>query len=695
MAELLLELLSEEIPARMQVRASEDLKRLVTEGLKKAGLEFSDVKNFVTPRRLALVVDGLPVKQPDVREERKGPKVGAPEQAVNGFLKSAGLDSIDQCDVQEGKKGSFYVAVIEKKGQDTIAVLPEILTAALNALPWPKSMKWGANSLRWVRPLQNILCILDGAVVPFDFGPVTSCGYTRGHRFLAPKDFSVDDFASYSTLLREHKVLLDQNERKAAIKEQAEKVAREEGYVLKDDEGLLNEVTGLVEWPVVHAGQIDDQFMEVPQECLITSMRSHQKYFSCLKDDGTLAPRFIVVANKVAPDGGKAIVAGNERVLRARLSDAKFFWDQDLKKNLEDLLPKLDDMLFHAKLGSMGQKVARMEKLSGELSEMIDGADLGLTCRAAHLAKADLVSEMVYEFPELQGIMGEYYAKHKGEKAEVAKAIADHYAPQGPSDTCPSAPNSIAVSMADKIDTLVGFWSIDEKPTGSKDPFALRRAALGVIRLILENGLRLNLLKVFSEAHTAYSTVNGLSSVPAHTVENEQNLLDFFADRLKVHLKDEGIAHDLITAVFSKGGEDDFVRLLARVKALKEFLSSDDGANLVAAYRRAMNIVRIEEKKDSVKYDGRVDAVLLEQDEEQKLFEKLEPVMGTLVTALEEERFAEAMAALATLRGPVDAFFDKVTVNCESTDVRANRLRLLSQIGHALDGIADFSKLEG
>ncbi len=694
MAELLLEILSEEIPARMQVRAANDLKRLVCEGLDKAGLVYSDARCYVTPRRLALVIDGLPQKQPDVREERKGPKVDAPEKAIQGFLGSTGL-TLDQCEIQEGKKGSFYVAVIEKTGQDTILVLPEILVAALNALPWPKSMKWGANSLRWVRPLQNILCIMDGAVVPFDFGPVTSCGYTHGHRFLAPKDFSVDDFASYQTLLREHKVILDQDERKQAIREQAEAVAKEQGFVLKEDEGLLNEVTGLVEWPVVHAGQIDDAFMEVPQECLITSMRSHQKYFSCLKEDGTLAPRFVVVANKVAPDGGQAIIAGNERVLRARLSDAKFFWDQDLKKNLEDLLPKLDHMLFHAKLGSMGQKVQRMEKLAGELSSMIEGADLGLSCRAAHLAKADLVSEMVYEFPELQGIMGEYYARRKGEKDEVAQAIAQHYAPQGPSDECPSAPNSVVVSLADKIDTLVGFWSIDEKPTGSKDPFALRRAALGIIRLVLENDLRLNLLNVFSQAHTAYSTVNGLSSVPADPSANEQSLLDFFADRLKVHLKDEGIAHDMITAVFSKGDEDDLVRLLARVKALKEFLSNDDGANLVAAYRRAMNIVRIEEKKDGVKYDGDVDASLLEQDEEQKLFEKLEPVMGTLGSALKDERFAEAMAALAALRGPVDAFFDKVTVNCENADVRANRLRLLSQIGRALDGIADFSKLEG
>ncbi len=694
MAELLLELLSEEIPARMQVRAADDLKRLVTDGLKNAGLGFSIARSYVTPRRLALVIDGLPEKQPDVREERKGPKVGAPDKAIQGFLGSTGL-TLEECEIQEGKKGSFYVAVIEKKGQDTVAVLPEILVAALNDLPWPKSMKWGSNSLKWVRPLQNILCIMNGAVVPFTFGPITSCGYTRGHRFLAPKEFSVDDFASYATLLREHKVILDQEERKETIHEVAKAVAKQQGFILKEDEGLLNEVSGLVEWPMVHAGQIDDAFMAVPQECLITSMRSHQKYFSCLKEDGSLAPRFIVVANKEAPDGGKAIVAGNERVLRARLSDAKFFWDQDLKKNLEDLLPKLDDMLFHAKLGSMGQKVKRLEKLSGRLAEMIDGADLGKACKAAHLAKADLVSEMVYEFPELQGIMGEYYAKHKGEDEAVSKAIAEHYSPQGPGDACPSAPNSVAVAMADKVDTLVGFWSIDEKPTGSKDPFALRRAALGVIRLILENNLRLNLLKVFSDAHTAYSTVNGLSAVPSNTAENERNLLHFFADRLKVYLKDKGIAHDLITAVFEKGDEDDLVRLMARVEALKEFLASDDGANLVAAYRRATNIVRIEEKKDGAKYDGAVDASLLEEEAEVKLFEKLEPVMGDLDAALKEEQFTVAMGALASLRGPVDAFFDKVTVNCQSADVRGNRLRLLSQIGRALDGLADFSKLEG
>lgn len=694
MAQLLLELLSEEIPAGMQVRATQNLQKLLGEGFKKAGLEFTETKFFSTPRRMCVVFDGLPAKQPDVREERKGPKVGAPERAIEGFLGSTGL-SLEQCEIQEGKKGSFYVAVIEKKGRDTIAVLPEILQTALTALPWPKSMKWGTNSLRWVRPLQNILCILDGAVVPFDFGPLTSCGYTRGHRFMAPKDFSVDGFASYQDQLRARFVLLDHEERKTLIKNEAERVAQDEGFVLKDDEGLLNEVTGLVEWPVVHAGRIEDIFMSVPAECLTTSMRSHQKYFSCLNADGSLAPRFVVVANKVAPDGGKEIIAGNERVLRARLSDAKFFWDQDLKKKLDDLLPKLDDMLFHAKLGSMGQKVQRMEKLCGELSGMIEGADLGKACRAAHLAKADLVSEMVYEFPELQGLMGQYYANNKGEDEDVGKAIADHYSPQGPSDDCPSAPNSIAVALADKIDTLIGFWSVDEKPTGSKDPFALRRAALGVIRLILENNLRLNLLDVFSHAHTAYSTTNGLSSVPADPRGNEESLLGFFADRLKVHFKDEGIAHDMVSAVFALGGEDDLVRLLARVKALKEFLSSDDGANLVAAYRRASNIVRIEEKKDNAKHDGAVDASLLEEDEEKALFEKLEPVMGTLETALKEERFTEAMGALASLRGPVDAFFDKVTVNCDSVQLRANRLRLLSQIGRALDGIADFSKLEG
>jgi len=388
-------------------------------------------------------------------------------------------------------------------------------------------------------------------------------------------------------------------------------------------------------------------------------------------------------------------VSGNERVLRARLSDAKFFWDQDLKVKLEDRLPKLDDMLFHAKLGSMGQKVQRMEKLAGDLSGMIEGADLGTACRAAHLAKADLVSEMVYEFPELQGLMGEYYAKHHGEKPAVAEAIAHHYAPQGPADVCPSAPNAIAVSMADKVDTLIGFWSVDEKPTGSKDPFALRRAALGVIRLILENGLRVNLLEVFSKAHTAYSTVNGLSAVPANTAASEQNLLTFFADRLKVYLKDQGIAHDLITAVFAKGDEGDFVRLLAKVTALKDFLATDDGANLLAAYRRAMNIVRIEEKKDGCRYDGAIDPALLHQGEEKQLYAHLSPVVLTLDDTMKQEQFADAMGALAQLRAPLDGFFDQVTVNCEDQDVRANRLRMLSQIGQALDGIADFAKLEG
>lgn len=694
MAELLLEILSEEIPARMQERAAGDLKRLVTEGLKKAGLGYAIARSYVTPRRLTLVIDGLPDSQPDVREERKGPKVNAPEKAIEGFLRSTGL-TLDQCETKEDKKGAFYVAVIEKKGQATSAVLPEILTTALHALPWPKSMKWGSNELRWVRPIQNILCILNGAVVPFTFGPITTTGYTKGHRFLAPKDFSVDDFDSYAKLLREHKVILDQAERKAAILEAAQQAAEAAGYRLKEDEGLLNEVTGLVEWPVAHAGVIDDDFMVVPQECLITSMRSHQKYFSCLKEDGSLAPRFVVIANKTAPDGGQVIVSGNERVLRARLSDAKFFWDQDLKVKLEDRLPKLDNMLFHAKLGSMGQKVQRMEKLSGDLSAMVAGADLGTACRAAHLAKADLVSEMVYEFPELQGIMGEYYARNQDEKSEVAEAIAQHYAPQGPADMCPSAPNAIVVSMADKIDTLIGFWSIDEKPTGSKDPFALRRAALGIIRLILENNLRINLLDVFSKAHTAYSTVNGLSSVPANTAENEQNLLSFFADRLKVYLKDQGIAHDLISAVFAKGDEDDFVRLLAKVTALRDFLESEDGTNLLAAYRRAMNIVRIEEKKDGVRYAGDINPALLQQDEEKQLYAQLTPVVMTLADTMQKEQFADAMGALAQLRAPLDGFFDQVTVNCEDPSVRENRLRMLAQIGQALDGIADFSKIEG
>ena len=479
MAELLLEILSEEIPARMQARAAAELKRLVTDGLKKAGLPFDTAAAYVTPRRLALVVDGLPEKQPDVSEERRGPRVDAPEKAINGFLGSVGL-TLEECATREEKKGTFLIAVIEKAGQATAGVLPEVIVEALSALPWPKSMRWGGYGVRWVRPLQGIVCLFDGAVVFFTFDPRTSGDTTVGHRFLAPRLFAVRDFADYREKLLNAKVMLDREERKALIRERAEALAAAEGLVLKDDPGLLEEVAGLVEWPVVLMGRIDPEFMVLWKDVLITVMRQHQKYFSVLDAEGNLAPRFVMVANTEAADGGKSIVAGNERVLRARLADAKFFWDQDQRQPLESYVPLLENLVFHARLGSMADKAKRIAKLARALAGYVD-ADPALAERAGHLCKADLVTQMVCEFPELQGVMGgryEYYALNDGEDPDVAKAIAKHYAPQGPNDACPSAPVAVAVALADKIDTLVGFWSIGEKPTGSRDPFALRRARM-------------------------------------------------------------------------------------------------------------------------------------------------------------------------------------------------------------------------
>ncbi len=692
MAELLLELFSEEIPARMQARASDDLKRLVTDKLKEAGLAFTRADAFATPRRLALVVDGLPESQPDLREERRGPRVGAPEQAIQGFLRANGLASLDACEKRDTGKGEFWFAVVEKKGGRSAEMLPKLIAEAVVALPWPKSMRFADQTFRWVRPLHSIVATFDGATLAggIDLGAGEKLAYgnqSRGHRFLSPKPFTVAAFGDYKVKLKESKVVLDPAERRASIRAQAEKLAAAEGLTVKPDEGLLDEVTGLVEWPVALMGGIDEAFMDVPPEVLTTSMRTHQKYFSLLTSGGSLAPRFVTVANTEAKDGGRTIVAGNERVLRARLSDAKFFWDQDRKVKLEDRVPALKDIVFHAKLGSVADKVARVQALAAGLAPMIPGADAGQARRAAGLAKADLTSGVVGEFPELQGVMGRYYALHEGEIPEVADAIAEHYAPLGPNDRCPSAPVSVAVALADKIDTLVGFFAIDEKPTGSKDPFALRRAALGVIRLVLENKLRLPLLQIFATAHQQLGAkVKGF---------DKGSLLDFFADRLKVALREKGVRHDLISAVFALGGEDDLVRLLARVDALKLFLDSDDGANLLTAYKRASNIVRIEEKKDGRAYDQAVDVALLSAAEEKALHEALTVATTASARALAAEDFAGAMAALARLRRPVDEFFDAVTVNADDAALRANRLRLLSQIRATLHGVADFSEIEG
>lgn len=697
MAELLLELFSEEIPARMQAKAAEDLQRLVSDKLKAAGLTFSSAKCFVTPRRLALVVDGLPLAQPDVKEEKKGPRVGSPQQAVDGFLKGAGLTSLDQCEKRDTGKGEFYFAVIDKKGVATDAVLPGIIVAAMGELPWPKSMRWAANTQRWVRPLHSIVALFDGKVVSgsFDLGgaTVTFGDKSRGHRFLSSGEIAVSSFADYQAKLKGAKVILDQAERKASIKTQAEKAASDAGLTVKPDEGLLEEVTGLVEWPTVLMGKIDDEFMSVPHEVLTTSMRVNQKYFALLDKDGKLAPRFLVTANIEANDGGKAIIHGNERVLRARLSDAKFFWDQDLKVSLSERVPQLDPITYHAKLGSVGDKVRRVKALAREIAKYIPGCDAGLANQAAGLAKADLVSGMVGEFPELQGIMGRYYARHEKLPEEVADAIADHYKPLGPNDTCPQAPVSVAVALADKIDTLTGFFAIDEKPTGSKDPFALRRAALGIIRLVLENKLRLPLREVLSVSYRGYQGVAGFTdAVPAQIIAD---LMDFFADRLKVALKEQGVRHDLVAAVFALGNEDDLTRLLARVAALKGLIDGADGANLLAGYKRAANILRIEEKKDGVSYAQAPDASWLKLDEEKTLHHSLSATSEIVVKAIGTEDFGKAMSALATLRAPVDAFFDKVTVNADEKELRSNRLRLLTAIRGSFNQVADFSKIEG
>jgi len=686
MAELLLELFSEEIPARMQARAAQDLSKLLTDGLKAADLGFDKVEALVTPRRLTLIVDGLPEKQPDLREERRGPRADAPEKAINGFLAGNGV-TLDQCEKRETPKGVFLFAIVEQKGRAASEVINDIIEDAMNKLPWPKSMRWADQKIRWVRQLDRILCLFDGKVIPVTYGPVTAGDTTRGHRFLAPAEFSVANAADYKEKLRAAKVMLDREERKQVILEGAKKLAASEGFALLEDNGLLEEVCGLVEWPVPVMGKVDDQFMDIPREVLETSMREHQKYFVVEDKAGKLAARFITVSNMVTADKNAKIIAGNERVLRARLHDAKFFWDQDRKVTLQSRLPKLDNIVFHAKLGSLAERVMRLRGLARELSADIPNCDVKLADRAAEIGKADLVSQMVFEFTELQGLMGKYYAENDGEAPEVANAIAEHYAPAGPSDMCPTAPVSVALALAEKLDTLAGFFAIDEKPTGSKDPFALRRAALGVIRLVLENGLRLPLGRIFAFAVSQY---------PADIRRDEavQDLLAFFADRLKVHLREQGVRHDLVSAVFALDGEDDLVRLLARVEALSDFVSGESGVNLMAGYKRASNILRIEEKKDGTSYDADVSADLLSLEEERKLYEALIDVRHKALPLLRDEDYAAAMTEFARLREPVDTFFEKVTVNSDNADERANRLKLLAQIRTALHDIADFSKIE-
>ena len=711
MPELLLEILSEEIPARMQGRAAEDLRRLVAEGLDKAGLENARARSYATPRRLVLVVESIPATQPDLREERRGPRNDAPDKAIQGFLGSVGLESIDQCEQRETPKGTFLFAVTERKGLASADVLPAVVTDAIAKLSWPKSMRWADTGFRWVRPLHSVLAVFDGkpldGAVDLQGGSLPMTNATVGHRFHAPAAVAVKSFKQYRDKLEKAKVIVDPAERRSRVQEGLNALAAAKNLAVREDPALLDEVSGLVEWPVVLIGEIDDAFMDVPHEVLTSSMRTHQKYFSLLDKDGALAPRFGMVANIETADGGARIVAGNERVLRARLADAKFFWDQDCKVSLASRVPQLEHIVFHAKLGTLDHKVDRLQALAVSLAPHVPGADRDRVASAARLCKADLVTGMVGEFPELQGIMGRYYALNDGEHPEVATAIAQHYSPLGPNDQCPTAPVSVCVALADKIDTVAGFFAIDEKPTGSRDPYGLRRAALGVIRLVRENDLRLSLGDVFPTAIMGYLNQDNAAvragieaDAKAGSAVMKGDLLEFFADRLKVSLRDHGVRHDLISAVFAVdrpggGTEDDLVRLLARVEALEKFLGAEDGANLLVANKRAANIVRIEEKKDQTDYNGGVDESAFAQKEETALFSALQKVSALVSAALEKEDFSTAMRAMAGLRKPVDDFFERVTVNVDDGALRANRLRLLSAIGETLRHAADFSKIEG
>jgi len=771
MPQLLLELFSEEIPARMQGKAIADLERLLMDGLGAAGFLPEGIKGFAAPRRLAAVVEGLPLQTADVSEERKGPRTDAPEAALNGFLRGAGV-TLDECRKVEDKKGAFWVADIVKPGRATPEVIAEIVPKIIRGFPWPKSMRWGTvtdDSLSWVRPLHRILCTFDGEVVPFEVAGIASGDVTEGHRFHAPAPFVARRFDDYVEGLAKAHVTLDREERKAIIAADARTLCQARGFELVEDEGLLDEVCGLVDRPVVLMGAMDPAFLDLPPEVIRLTMRVNQKYFAVRNPEtGGLAPHFIVVSNIAAEDGGAAIVHGNGRVLAARLNDARYFWDLDRKTPLEARFEKLKTLVFHEKLGTVADKVERIAALAREIAPLV-GADPDLAERAARLCKCDLATEMVGEFPELQGVMGRYYATHGGEDPRVADAIRDHYKPMGPSDAVPTEPVSVAVALADKLDTLVGFWAIDEKPTGSKDPFALRRAALGVIRIIRDNAVRLafadivliarrsyripvnvfatshyikkshqdsgpdtwkrsllpeeNQIAGTSGAHVASAIWKSFDSeehrfwnnfvvcialgmdedverrflIPGVNSADEPHrdrLETFVLDRLAVLLRDEGERHDIIEAIFALG-DDDLVRVVARIKALTAFLNTDDGTNLVAGFKRAANILRAEEKKDGAEAQPSVNEALLSDEAEKALNDALSNAEVTVTQALAAEDFAAAMGALSTLRAPVDAFFTDVMVNTDNPAVRTNRLALLARMRQATRQVADFSRIEG
>jgi glycyl-tRNA synthetase beta chain len=718
MPDLLLELFSEEIPARMQAKAADDLRRLVTDKLVAEGLVYEGAKAFATPRRLTLAVHAIPARQSDLKEERKGPRVGGPDAAIQGFLKAAGLASLDEAKIQrDPKKGDFYVALIEKPGRATLDVLADILPVIIRTFPWPKSMRWGERSarpgaLQWVRPLHTIVATFgleteEPEVVKFAIDGIKAGQTTCGHRFMAPAVIAVRRFEDYEAKLLDAKVVLDPQRRKDIILADAEQLAFAQGFELVEDQGLLDEVSGLVEWPVVLMGSFDAEFLSIPPEVIRATIRNNQKCFVVSDPKtGKLANKFILTANIEASDAGKAIVAGNERVIRARLSDAKFFYETDLKTKLEDRLPKFQGIVFHEKLGTQAERIARIERLAAEIAPLV-GADVEKAKRAAKLAKADLLTEVVGEFPELQGLMGKYYARAQGEDASVAAASEEHWKPQGPADRVPTDPVSIAVALADKIDTLVGFWAIDEKPTGSKDPYALRRAALGVIRIVLDNALRVGLQPICfcalreRSVRTIAPTQDKPLTNPDVLKETAQmrlqltaEVLSFFADRLKVQLREQGARHDLVDAVFALEGQDDLLLIVRRVEALGKFLDTDDGKNLLAGVKRAANILRIEEKRDGKTFDGMPDVKLHTLDEEKTLAKAIDQAKAEASAVVAKEDFAGAMTAMAKLRPAVDAFFDKVKVNDDDPKVRENRLKLLNEIRAATRAVADFSKIQ-
>jgi glycyl-tRNA synthetase beta chain len=723
MPDLLIELFSEEIPARMQAKAREDLKKLVTDGLVTAGLTYASAGAFSTPRRLTLAIEGLTAESRPVREERKGPRTDAPAAALDGFLRSTGLTK-DQLEVRDDKKAQVYFAVIEKPGRRAAEIIAEVLDSAIRNFPWPKSMRWGSGSLRWVRPLQSILCLMSdetgSTIVPMDVDGIRASNTTEGHRFMGAGRFAVSNFDDYRAKLLKNKVMLDASEREAVIWQGATNLAFAAGLELVEDRGLLAEVAGLVEWPVPLLGRINDAFLSLPPEVLQTSMKEHQKFFSARNPKTGRIEGFVTVANIEAADAGAAILKGNQKVLTARLSDAKFFWENDLreaKAGMSVWRQGLEAVTFHNKLGSQAERIARIAALAAEIAPLV-GADAAVAKQAAEMAKLDLRSAMVGEFPELQGLMGMYYAQAAGLPEAVAKAARDHYAPLGPSDAVPTDPVSVAVALADKIDTLTGFWAIDEKPTGSKDPFALRRAALGVIRLVLGNEVRCDvgrtLLDSLVEADLVAAWIKAKASSNAliaasgfevfkasYTLDIgalkvlRADLLAFFHDRLKVFLKDQGIRHDVIDACLAMPGADDLTLLVKRATALQAFLTSEDGTNLLQGFKRANNILSQAEAKDGVEYSFGADPKFAESDEERALFTALDLAEQSIAPAMQQEDFAAAMGAIAQLRAPIDAFFTAVQINTDNQIVRRNRLNLLHRIRAVCTGVADLTRVDG